>query len=232
MTAISDTSLQALKQSLDASKMFAVDTLRITPSSVCGVDEPPSIVVFVDPSSPYEGPELWLNRLKTLSARLDTATSVEVVTNTAGNPYSLNIQAKRNITYDFVMGAASRSMPTKVPTEFEHTLTISRDDLLAAVEGARNVKGSTLTVSQKGGVRKLFSQEEGETFTMILGENFGTSQFSFNYSVDHLHVISKCLPKDGVFEGNITQRGHMLVNLEPPGLSAGMRVFILDIKNR
>lgn len=228
-TTLSSADATTLKAVVDFCKYFATDIVRLSSTrGTVAVDETPSIAVFVDVD--YKGPELSVNRIKTLSQRIAPDSICKVYHNTAGTPHKLEINTKK-ATVDFVLPSVSaiRRIPEKFTGGFEHTLSVSRDDLVAAVKGAVSVGATHVQLVQRGGNLQgiAFNAGEGSTYTLSPAQT--TLEFAYEYAVEHLLAVDKFLNVEEVTL-NITPRGQLMIEVEHRGIRA--RVFILHNKQR
>ena len=222
--------IQSIKDVVSFSKAFSIDVLKITPSGAIGLDDTPSLAIFVNPTTPYSGPELFLNRLKTLDLRLDIKSKVRVVYNDGGVPVNMEIVSGKK-TIDFRLASIQKRLPGAFTGSFAHTLQLPKSEIAEIIAGCRAIGGSTVSIEHRNGRQVAVSSNEGEKFQFVINESTRSdAQYQFNYSIDHLSTVEKMLPIDATFVGNITPKGQMLVDISTTTVSA--QIFILDIKNR
>lgn len=218
-----------LKEVVDFCKHFATDIVRLSSTrGIVAVDDTPSIAVFVD--TEYYGPELSVNRIKTLSQRITPDSTCKVHTNTAGTPHKLEIRTKKS-TVDFILPSVSaiRRIPEKFTGGFEHTIRVARSDLVAAVQGCKSIGATHVQLVQRDGELQGVAFNAGEGFTYSLSPAQTSSEFAYEYAIDHIVAIEKFLNVEEVTL-NITPRGQMMIEVEHRGIEA--RVFVLHNKQR
>ncbi len=229
-TALDADSAAALRAAVSFCKTLAIDILKISSEGVVGIDETPTIALFVTTTtSKYTGPELYLNRLRVLDTRL--AGTITVTTNTADKPVGLKIQNNKT-TYDHRLASVSQGkrLPSAFKGDFSTKFEIVRSDFKSILDGARNVGGDVVNLQSKSGKLVALSNKEGETFTYSVMDLQTSDQFSYNYSLDHLTAIDKVLDIAQNVKCNITPRGQLMISVVTDTVLA--QFFILDVKNR
>lgn len=231
MKSLDPDSAESLRTAVQFAKSFSIDVLRMTPEAIVGIDDVPTIALFIETTSKYTGPPIHLNRLKTLCSRIGAGT-IEIASNKAGNP-SMIVIKKGRTTVDFCLAnvAQGKRLPGAFSGSFLHDITIPRDDFDAILAGVADIRSVELTLKYTDGL-SVTSSNGGETFKYDLSDiNLGrTEQFSFTYSTTHLLTIGKLLPQSKPFTAQITPRGQMMVTLSADNVTA--KAFILDIKKR
>lgn len=228
---LTSTDIAHLQSVVEFCKAFSVNVLKLTSTGCVGIDETPTLAVFIEQTSTsYSGPDLFLNRLKVLDSRLKGSGSVLLKHNDKGNPVSFEITDKKK-TIDFRLGSTYQAMPSKFTGSFAHSLNIPREDFREIIAGGRQIGGEVICIEQKNGRRRATSSKEGERFQYTLDSKAAADvQYAFNYSLEHLITVEKLMPPTVDFVGNITPRGQMMVELATADITA--RIFVLDIKNR
>lgn len=229
---LSTDDLLALRTIVGISKVFSIDTLKLTNSLCVGIDDVPTIAVFIKPKlAKYAGPDIFLNRLRILETRLGSGKAqVTVKHSAAGAPVSLEI-VKGRVTVDFRLAGKLDRMPAQFTGSFAHDFTLSRTELQEVLSGCKSVGGRLLTLDQKNQSQNIRCANEGETFKYAVTDSINSSaEFSFNYSIEHLASVDKILAPGADFIGRITPRGQLMVDIDTPDVS--IQVFIFDVKNR
>lgn len=231
VTALSQSSIDCLKTVVNFCKPFHVDIIKISQDGVVGLDDPPTLALFATPNTQYDGPELFLNRLKVLDTRLaGSKLAVGVQYNAGGVALNLEIKSGKK-SIDFRLAATSGKLPATFKGTFATQLQISKQDFSEITQGAKSIGSDIVTIAHKNGVLQATASSEGERFQYLIDDDTGEdSQYSYNYSTEHLSTIEKLLPDQGNFIGNITPRGQMMVEIKTETVDAS--IFILDIKNR
>ena len=232
MTQLSQSSVTALQSTIKFAKVFAVEIVKVCEEIIVGIDETPTIALFIFPKEKYTGPELFLNRLKVLDERL-ASSSARVVMGSKGTPVSIELKKGRSII-DFRL--ANNSQGKRLPGEFKGNfaadLVLDREQLREVIEGTKSIGSKTITFHRTTDGLSAFASNEGENFKyqFDITTPFET-KFSYTYAIDHLTTVDKQLPKDEpTIVGKLTAKGQMQIAVETHELVA--RVFIFDIKNR
>jgi hypothetical protein len=223
--------LDSIRAIVEFAKPFAIDILRVSSSNgIVGIDDTPTIALFIEPKVLYAGPEMFLNRLKILSQRLTNASTASVFYNSNGFPFNLTLASSRS-TVDFRLASIQQGkrLPAKFKGTFEYTLNLERQYFAEALNGAKMIGADTVQLIRRDNHLLLTASNEGESFTYELMESKG-SPFSFNYSIEHLSTVEKIMSTGKDVIGNITPRGQLMIEVDTPTISGS--VFILDIKNR
>jgi len=223
--------VEHLQSVVNFCKPFAITVLKLTNSVCVGIDETPTLAVFIESTqAEYGGPDIFLNRLKVLDSRIQGNGTISLRLNDKGVPVELEMNEGRK-QFNFRLGSIQRALPNAFTGSFVHMLEITRADFCEMLTGSRAIGGETITIEHKDGRLTAKCSKEGEHFKYTLQSKTGLDvQYSFNYSTQHLATVEKLMPPNAGFIGNITPRGQMMVELVTAEVTA--KVFILDIKNR
>jgi hypothetical protein len=225
------TDVDSIRAIAEFAKNFAVDVVRVSPTtSVVGIDDVPTLAVFITPKIPYSGPEIILNRLRILHTRLDKAESVSIELNAGGNPYNLLISGKRS-SVDFRLATLQQGkrLPAAFTGTFAYDLVIKREYFTEMLAGAKAIGATFLQFTRRDGLISGQASEGGESFSYKLLDDDGTP-FVFNYAIEHLSTVEKLTPEKEDIRMQITPRGQLSIKVSTAGVDAD--VFILDHKNR